>query len=106
MHVARRAGLLVLALLVGCTRTHHETPVREFGDFRDHRATAVAWSWDDKLIACAEGTGDVTVWDVITGTQIGKTSGYERHESDYEPTGLAFSPDGRRLAFGTRNGIV
>jgi len=58
--------------------------------------TSVAFSPDGKLVASADASGTIIVWDVEARTMIGSPlSGHE------EPVHiLAFSPDGRMLASG------
>jgi len=60
----------------------------------------VAWSPDESLVAHAHGTGEVSVWDPVTGERLGVMP--ERH--DGANLTVRFSPDGTILAtagFGT-----
>ncbi len=63
----------------------------------------VAFSPDGKILATASGNGDVRLWHVTTGRQIGPTM-YVTNSKDAKD--VAFSPDGRLLAavgaYGTR----
>jgi WD40 repeat protein len=59
----------------------------------------IAFSPDGQLIVSVNDSGQVQIWDPITGDQLGDTMQIKSSErSFYNPTDLAFSPDGRLLA--------
>jgi WD40 repeat protein len=76
----------------------------------DRPVTAVAFAADGRRVASGEGDRNpdgtfgpptVRVWDAATGRELQTLRG---HESDV--LGLAFSPDGRRLAAGLKDSTV
>jgi dipeptidyl aminopeptidase/acylaminoacyl peptidase len=72
----------------------------------DALATAVAFSPEGKQLASAEPEGGVVkIWDVTGGDS--RTAGQPRHtlRGFDQPFGLAYSPDGRRLAAVSRKAV-
>jgi WD40 repeat protein len=62
-----------------------------------------AWSRKGDLLAASDAyTGDVVVWNVATRRS---TTYADTEQLDWPATGLAFSPDGKRLAVGNHWGI-
>ena len=61
----------------------------------------VAFSPDSKKVATASEDKTTKVWDILTGKPI-----HTLHLPGEAPTSIAFSPDGTRLAAGTKNQIV
>jgi len=81
----------------------------------------IAFSPDGSLLAGAGGCETVYFWNVATGALLGKSDAPTSHgceittdtglarvelRGELQLTGLAFSPDGRRLYIGTHNGTV
>jgi WD40 repeat protein len=79
-----------------------------------HGISAVAFAPDGRLLASADGTSpefldhlppdgprQVRFWDAATGQKVAHFSGMSE-----QATALAFSPDGRRLASGLKDGTV
>jgi WD40 repeat protein len=64
--------------------------------------TAVALSHDGKLLAAADDSGWVTLWDGDARRRLGELPG----DGSAEVSALAFSHDGRTLAVGTIDGRV
>jgi WD40 repeat protein len=60
----------------------------------------VAWSPDGKWIAAAGLRREVKVWDAQTGVEVAQLRQRTAVWS------LAFSPDTRRLAIGTSDGLI
>ncbi|KAK3994352.1 hypothetical protein QBC44DRAFT_43713 [Cladorrhinum sp. PSN332] len=60
---------------------------------------AVACSPTDDHIASSSNDGTVRVWDYITGTELYKFDAYD-------PSGLAFSSDGKKIAVGSFSGLI
>jgi len=63
--------------------------------------TAVAFSPDGKLLADADGNGNIYVWKLATGKL---TATFASPKGDQNPDGVAFSPDSKLLAVGEGNG--
>ncbi|HTX26668.1 MAG TPA: serine/threonine-protein kinase [Streptosporangiaceae bacterium] len=63
--------------------------------------TAVAFSPDGKLLADADGNGNVYLWKVATG-KLAAT--FVSPKDDQNPDGVAFSPDSELLAVGETSG--
>ena len=85
----------VLALV-----SEHETRASRLAFSPDGRKLA---SLGSRLIEPDRGTrascGDLALWDVASGKKIGAVLGTEYpEETDFEPSGLTFSPDGKRFA--------
>jgi WD40 repeat protein/tRNA A-37 threonylcarbamoyl transferase component Bud32 len=88
------------------------TTGREILALRGHTrsVTDVVFSPDGRRLASAEGYGKVRIWDVATGRETGtlavdKNMASGMHAMD-ESWGIAFSPDGRRLATGCADRTV
>lgn len=78
---------------VSVIKTGKASPVLRYGELVD----AVAWSPDGKLIATSGLKGIVHLWNARTGAEI-----WKRHGHEAGVLSLAFSPDGKRLAAGTK----
>lgn len=74
-----------------------------------------AWSPDGKTIAISNERGPITLWDVVAGRQVGQISGVQAEAWNasgtpvmyFDPAPqLAFTPDGRFLAAGFRDGSI
>ncbi|MHC4572732.1 MAG: WD40 repeat domain-containing protein [Planctomycetota bacterium] len=72
--------------------------------------TSVAFSPDGKVLATGSMDGSVRVWEVSSGKEIDKLGGHGLQTFkgiDYaEIFGVAFSPDGKLLASGSRDGTA
>ena len=65
-------------------------------------AEAGAFSPDGKILATgAQASGGIQLWDVSTGKEIGRFTGYGD-----TVTSLKFTPSGRQLVSGLGNGSV
>jgi WD40 repeat protein len=73
-----------------------------FGGHSQH-VWGIAFHPDGKRIATASADGTVRLWDSVAG-------GYESRKFDFRrvgsPSSVVFSPSGRHLAVGLRNGMV
>jgi WD40 repeat protein len=78
--------------------------VRMFTNKRTGSTTAVAFSPDGKILAAGYGGGQVRLWNVATGQQIGAPlpSAMNGDPADM----VSFSPDGRILAVSNGAGLV
>jgi WD40 repeat protein len=67
--------------------------------------TAVAFSPDGKLLATADSSGMVQLWDLATSKALGSpVPAYNGPDSGLQ--GIAFSPDGKLLATVGDNGVA
>lgn len=62
--------------------------------------TALAWSPDAALIACGTRTGEVRVFDAVTGAAVGSLTPHERMIER-----ILFSPDGRAVISADRDAV-
>ncbi len=87
------AGLLLT--LLGC----QATPPREFGD-GSRLALAVAVSPGGQLVAAGFGDGSIHVWDVRSGQELARQSGFDTSPAlPWASERIAFSSDGASIAF-------
>lgn len=69
-----------------------------------HNVYAVAFSPDGMILASG-GRGRLIIWDVATGRQLLSFDLFHKHYEEGFITGLAFSPDGKKLAVSSRKGF-
>jgi RNA polymerase sigma factor (sigma-70 family) len=77
--------------------------VRQFETAGAQTAT-VAFSPNGKLLASGRLSGELCLWEVITGTQIGQVAAHQTR--GYGTYSVSFAPDGRTLASGGEDGFV
>jgi WD40 repeat protein len=73
----------------------------EFAELAGHSGWVISLSFspDSRTLAASDNDGSVKLWDVYSRTPVRTFSGYCDVES------VAFSPDGRSVAWGTGNNI-
>jgi WD40 repeat protein len=68
----------------------------------DKRVYSVVWSPDDRYLASVSDDGRARVWELDTGRQL---FALEISDPQYCPLGVAWSPDGKRIAGSTGRGV-
>ncbi|AMV35924.1 WD40 repeat domain-containing protein [Planctomyces sp. SH-PL62] len=86
------------------TEDRVEATVESWVDAPPANPSAIALSPDGGLLAISDGTGSIVLMDALRLTVVGRIAP-RPDEPEAVATALTFSPDGRRLAAGSQQGV-